>query len=110
MKMNKEFMLPTWLQQQTFSHLPSPAWNADYRERHWNKLISVGLPTKENERFKYMDWSLLEKNNDAPIKQVSTIQINEFIKTYRDKNKNHFLFIFIDGIFLPDHSDQPQLS
>lgn len=107
--MSNELNLPTWLQRQQFNNLPSPEWNASYRTQHWDKFLKSGLPTKENERFKYTDWSLLEKKNEIVNQPVDMAHMDEFVKIYRAKHQDNFLFVFIDGVFSVAYSDQALL-
>ncbi|EKD69808.1 MAG: hypothetical protein ACD_46C00724G0006 [uncultured bacterium] len=99
--------IPKWLQNISIP-TDTPSWLIDYRQQAFDKFIAAGLPNNNQERYKYTDWSCLNKEFKANRKQENA-ELKELIRKYRETYQDHYIFIFVNGFYAEEYSDQATL-
>lgn len=104
-------LVPAWLEEISDCHFPSantPQWLAKWRDQHWNKFNSCGIPTKKQDRFKYTDFDFLQHKNFALAEQDEEIQLQAVVDKHRLNGA--LLVTIVNGYFSKAYSDMQQLE
>lgn len=75
----------------------------------WDAFIKQGLPTKQNERFKYTDFGFL-RDQSFSLAQASEIDdVEDVLNQHRLRHENAILLVEINGLFVAELSDIAKL-
>lgn len=86
------------------SHEYFPAWLDAHRAEQRAAFMQYGVPSRNNERWKYADLSLIANEHFA-LAQSSVEISREEVESYRLEDSDAVLLVFVDGRFAPMHSD-----
>lgn len=106
--MNPLAAIPTWLHNRA-SDTYLPLWFAQLRETHWQAFLQHGLPTKQQERWKYTDLSFLAKLDFIAAKRMDPARFEETVNQHRLQNGESVLLVSVNGYFMPTLSDMHKL-
>lgn len=104
-------IIPEWLQQEhdEVAVQRLPAWLNKYRQRHWQAFLASGLPTRKNERWKYVDLTFLDANPFVTEVSFDNVDsVNQLIAQHRVSD-DAILLAIIDGQFSASYSDVDRL-
>lgn len=109
--MNNDVTIPAWLQQSPVSTSirHESKWIDELRQTHWSGFKKYGLPTKQNERWKYTDLSFLGNKKFTLAPQIKDDSLRYLIDQHRLKQGNSILLVFVNGYFTPQFSDMNKL-
>lgn len=72
---------------------------------HWDDFIKSKLPTRHNEYWQYADLSFLTKQTFAAPNASVTKAVADYVVQYRARLQDAFLFVTVNGTFVPALSD-----
>lgn len=103
--------LPQWLYDAGVSAQQHelPAWLSNKRQQHWDALLTAGLPTQKNERWKYADLSLLNQATFVPASKPTVATVRDIINTRGLARDNMLMIVVANGYFFPELSDGQHL-
>lgn len=101
--------MPTWLQNNRVNDTYLPPWFALLRETHWQAFLEHGLPTRQQERWKYTDLAFLAKHDFATAKRVDPARLEEAVHQHRLQQDESILLVSVNGYFMPTLSDMSKL-
>jgi len=81
----------------------------DFAQQQWQAFLHTQLPTRKDERFKYVDLSLLPQNEFVLAKRAPTEEIDDVIERYRLRCGESILLVNVNGYFMPALSDVAKL-
>lgn len=100
---------PTWLAPLEEQNALLPAWWSDAKKHHFEKFITQGFPTREDERFKYTDLSFFTTHHFKTPSVTATDELQKIIDAHRFSSQS-ILLVFVNGYFTPHLSDMSKLS
>lgn len=101
--------LPKWLTTKPEVNEALPDWARQFREQQWDAFLSVGLPTRKDERFKYTDIASVTAHAFSPAKRLDDALFFDAINQHRLQRGEAILLVFINGYFMPALSDRHKL-
>jgi len=104
--MNTVANLPSWL---AIPLLPTQEWFIKLRQAAWQAFLATGLPTKQNERWKYADLNFLHNKNYLAIGNSVSKNIQETIAKHRLPIDEAILLVCVNGFFIPELSELDRL-
>ena len=104
--MNKIIDFPAWISFHEENSFNDIAWLYAFREKERKAFIKNGLPTKKNERFKYSDFSFLNKKKfvNANVSLHDEVTLKQRIDRYR-LSEESILLTFLNGHFCSSLSE-----
>src|SRR5579862_9713365 len=104
--------IPQWLQNNWHEHSqgPQPEWMKHFRQHHWDAFYQHGLPTRKNERFKYIDFDFLNHQQFSLANDVDIDSVSDMINQYRLRKEETILLVSVNGRFMPTLSDMAKLK
>lgn len=106
--MNAVVNMPAWLPALAASS-DQPAWLQEYKQRQWQAFLQCGLPTKQNERWKYTDLSFLANHQFSEAIHAKIDELQDAIHQHRLRRGDSVMLVFVNGYFVPSHSDLSKL-
>lgn len=112
--------MPMWLikQRAKCSAQKAPLALLQFRERHWQTFLQIGLPKEREERWKYADLSFLQNAfvsaetnmhdnvNKAETKTHNTPDnVNEIVNEYRKQHPGALICVILNGRYEKKYSD-----
>lgn len=113
--------MPIWLLKQRAKQgaQKAPFELVEFRERHWQTFLQMGLPKQGTERFKYADLSFLQDAfvlSDAKTTKTNLhdemnnmSQIAEIVADYREQHPDALICVVLNGRYEKKHSDVKQI-
>lgn len=83
-----------------------PATRIEQQQEAWKKFVTVGLPTRHEETYRYVRLSTLWEEPSAPKEGVKESDIREVLSEQPSSNRR---LVFIDGVYRADLSDRSGL-
>ncbi|RDI41340.1 Fe-S cluster assembly protein SufD [Aquicella lusitana] len=109
--MTRAVLLPTWLERSVGNENAGiPGWFADFRQQQREAFIQTGIPTRQDERWKYADLSFLTQHQFVSSEQcVEAEQLQDVIHQHRLRQGDSILLVLVNGFFMPSLSDLAKL-
>jgi Fe-S cluster assembly protein SufD len=102
--------VPTWLCERgaTFLAAHEQRDHQTLRLEKWQTFLAHGLPQRRDERWKYVDFSFVERAYVFPEPAVVSAS-QAVVESYRLQKEQSYLLVFIDGHFIESLSDKNKL-
>lgn len=104
--------MPIWLLKQRAKHCAqnAPLTLIEFRERHWQTFLQMGLPKQGEERYKYADLSFLH-NTFATADTEKNIpdHIAAVVNEYRQQHPGALICVVLNGRYEKKYSDVKQI-
>lgn len=84
---------------------------AGCREEHmnWEHFVKHQLPTRNDERFKYADFSFLAGKTFSAAQPINADDLIDTVNQHRLRQGNNILLVLVNGYFMPSLSDLHKL-
>lgn len=100
---------PTWFSASNHDVLKAPAWLTNFRLARWQAFQQMGLPVKQDERWKYTDLSMLKQHNFHAAEKKTPSDLIKHIQQHRLLHGEAITLVMVNGQFAPTLSDLNQL-
>jgi Fe-S cluster assembly protein SufD len=107
--MNAAVRIPSWLLAGNVNDTSQPQWLREYRAQHWQAFLQRGLPTRQEEHWKYADMVVFANKNFHAAAPVKDHDFSDIINQYRLQRDDSILLVFVNGQFMPMLSDLAKL-
>lgn len=77
---------------------------AQFRDRHWQAFLQIGLPKVDDERWQYADMSFLQ-NAFVTAEMNSHDQVHAIIDDYRKQHQDALICVILNGRYEKKYSD-----